>query len=121
MEIPSNESVPDDGISSKLMQRRRVLLPDPLAPMIAISDCSRIARQVSSPPLPGMPTDGAEGVRQALRSAGIEVLDSFKLEPFDLRIALPDEAGPIVALAPADDGSPKVGGGDTSPKGPRGR
>lgn len=37
--------------------------------------------------------------------AGLEVLDSFKSEPFDLRLALPDEAGPIKNLAPADDGS----------------
>jgi hypothetical protein len=37
--------------------------------------------------------------------AGLEVLDAIRLEPFDLRIALPDEAGPIPSLAPADDGS----------------
>lgn len=37
--------------------------------------------------------------------AGLEVLDSIRSTPFDLRIALPDEAGPAVSLAPADDGS----------------
>ncbi len=37
--------------------------------------------------------------------AGLEVLDALQHRPFDLGIALPDEAGPIVSLAPADDGS----------------
>jgi len=37
--------------------------------------------------------------------AGLEVLDTIRLEPFDLRIALPDEAGPVLSFAPADDGS----------------
>ena len=37
--------------------------------------------------------------------AGLEVLDSIKYEPFDLRIALPDEGVPAVSLAPVDDGS----------------
>ncbi len=37
--------------------------------------------------------------------AGLEVLDAIGSAPFDLRIALPDEAGPAVSLAPADDGS----------------
>ena len=48
--------------------------------------------------------------------AAIEVLDSIKLEPFDLRIALPDEAGPITSLAPADDGSENSGGPDKPPR-----
>src|ERR1035438_8864982 len=34
--------------------------------------------------------------------AGLEVLDSIRRAPFDLRIALPDEAGPAVSLAPED-------------------
>jgi hypothetical protein len=37
--------------------------------------------------------------------AGIEVLDSIQFKPLDLRLALPDEAGPIATVAPADDGS----------------
>jgi hypothetical protein len=37
--------------------------------------------------------------------AGIEVLDSYKLEPFDLRLALPDEAGPVRSFAPVDNGT----------------
>jgi hypothetical protein len=37
--------------------------------------------------------------------AGLEVLDAYKSEPFDLRVVLPDEAVPIRDLAPADDGS----------------
>src|SRR5262249_44736590 len=41
--------------------------------------------------------------------AGLEVLDSIKSESFDLRLALPDEAGPIRPLAPPDDGSDKSG------------
>lgn len=36
--------------------------------------------------------------------AGIEVLDSFKLEPFDLRIALPDEAGQLRRQRPGPRG-----------------
>ena len=47
--------------------------------------------------------------------AGLEVLDSFQLEPFDLRIALPDEAGPIRSLAPVDDGSANSGKPAASP------
>ncbi len=42
--------------------------------------------------------------KRIINCAGIEVLDSIKAEPFDLRVALPDEAGPIVSLAPEDDG-----------------
>jgi hypothetical protein len=41
--------------------------------------------------------------------AGLEVLDSIKSEPFDLRLALPDEEGPAKSLAPADDGSENSG------------
>jgi hypothetical protein len=41
--------------------------------------------------------------------AGLEVLDSIKSEPFDLRLAFPDEAGPVKNLAPADDGSENSG------------
>ena len=37
--------------------------------------------------------------------AGLEVLDSIKSELFDLRLALPDEEGPVKSLVPADDGS----------------
>ena len=37
--------------------------------------------------------------------AGLEVLDSIQSAPFDLRIALPDEAGPVKSQLPADDGS----------------
>jgi hypothetical protein len=44
--------------------------------------------------------------------AGLEVLDSIRSAPFDLRIALPDEAGPAVSLAPVDDGSEKPGSFD---------
>ena len=44
--------------------------------------------------------------------AGLEVLDSIRRAPFDLRIALPDEAGPAVSLAPEDDGSEKPGSSD---------
>jgi hypothetical protein len=47
--------------------------------------------------------------------AGLEVLDSIKSEPFDLRLALPDEAGPVKSLAPADDGSENAGVANTSP------
>jgi hypothetical protein len=45
--------------------------------------------------------------------AGLEVLDSIRTTPFDLRLALPDEAGPIVSLVPADDGAerPRSPGG----------
>jgi len=43
--------------------------------------------------------------KRIIDCAGIEVLDAIKLEPFDLRIALPDEAGPVASLAPPDDGS----------------
>jgi len=42
--------------------------------------------------------------------AGLEVLDTIRSTPFDLRIALPDEAGPAVSLAPIDGGSEKPGG-----------
>ena len=41
--------------------------------------------------------------------AGLEVLDSIKSEPFDLRLALTDEAGPAKSLAPPDDGSENSG------------
>ncbi|HEY5910254.1 MAG TPA: hypothetical protein VJA21_06575 [Verrucomicrobiae bacterium] len=41
--------------------------------------------------------------------AGIEVLDTVKSEPFDLRVALPDEAGPVVSLVPEDDGGEREG------------
>ena len=47
--------------------------------------------------------------------AGIEVLDSIQLTPFDLRLALPDEAGPVTSLAPADDGSENSGLPNTAP------
>jgi hypothetical protein len=43
--------------------------------------------------------------RRIFDCAGIEVLDSIQREPFDLRVALPDEAGPMTSLVPADDGS----------------
>ncbi len=43
--------------------------------------------------------------RRMFDCAGLEVLDSLKSEPFDLRLALPDEAGPIKDRSPADDGS----------------
>jgi len=45
--------------------------------------------------------------RRLSRLLGLEVLDTIRSAPFDLRIALPDEAGPTVSLAPADDGSEK--------------
>jgi len=41
---------------------------------------------------------------RAFDCAGIEVLDAITFEPFDPRLAFPDEAGPITALAPVDDG-----------------
>jgi hypothetical protein len=41
--------------------------------------------------------------------AGLEVMDSIKTELFDLRLALPDEEGPVKSLVPADDGSEKSG------------
>ena len=44
--------------------------------------------------------------------AGLEVLDAIRSAPFDLRLALPDEAGPAISLAPADDGSERSGGSD---------
>jgi len=53
--------------------------------------------------------------------AGLEVLDSIGSAPFDLRIALPDEAGPAVSLAPADDGSERSGRPDAkNPPSPNG-
>jgi hypothetical protein len=45
--------------------------------------------------------------------AGLEVLDTIRSTPFDLRLALPDEAGPAVSLAPADDGSERHGSSDS--------
>ena len=45
--------------------------------------------------------------------AGLKVLDTIRSTPFDLRIALPDEAGPAVSLAPADDGSERHGSSDS--------
>jgi hypothetical protein len=45
--------------------------------------------------------------RRFFDCAGLEVLDSIQNEPFDLRLALPDEAGPTKCLAPEDDGSPR--------------
>ena len=40
---------------------------------------------------------------------GVELTDLIRSTPFDLRLALPDEAGPAVSLAPADDGSERPG------------
>jgi hypothetical protein len=45
--------------------------------------------------------------RRFFDCAALEVLDSIRNEPFDLRLALPDEAGPAKCLAPEDDGSPR--------------
>jgi hypothetical protein len=41
--------------------------------------------------------------------AGLEVLDSIQGVPFDLRIALPDEAVPVTSPLPYDDGSANSG------------
>jgi hypothetical protein len=48
--------------------------------------------------------------------AGLEVLDSIHSTPFDLRVALPDEAGPISSFAPSDDGSETSGSPNVVPK-----
>ncbi len=49
--------------------------------------------------------------KRVFACAGIEVLDAYELRPFDLRLALPDEAGPIASLALADDGGEKQAAG----------
>jgi hypothetical protein len=41
--------------------------------------------------------------------AGLEVLDSIQNAPYDLRIALPDEAAPIRSELPYDDGAANSG------------
>jgi hypothetical protein len=47
---------------------------------------------------------------------GIEVLDSISSTPFDLRLALPDEAVTKTVELPYDDGSPTSGMPDTTPR-----
>jgi hypothetical protein len=48
--------------------------------------------------------------------AGLEVLDSIQSAPFDLRIALPDEPGPVNGELPYDDGSANSGAPSTMPR-----
>ena len=48
--------------------------------------------------------------------AGLEVLDSIQNAPFDLRIALPDEAGTATIGAPYDDGTAGSGVPSTMPR-----
>jgi len=48
--------------------------------------------------------------------AGLEVLDSIQSTPFDLRIALPDEAGTSTIGAPYDDGTAGSGVPSTMPR-----
>jgi len=48
--------------------------------------------------------------------AGLEVVDTIQSAPFDLRIALPDDAGPIRSQLPYGDGSANSGLPGTSPR-----
>ncbi len=54
--------------------------------------------------------------RRIFACCGLEVLDSIRHEPFDLRVALPDEAGPITSVVPYDDGASGSGVPDTTPR-----
>lgn len=54
--------------------------------------------------------------RRFFDCAGLEVLDSIRSESFDLRLALPDEAGPIASHLPPDDGSLTSGLPSTLPR-----